>query len=75
MDGEIELAVEVVSPRSRDGDRIDKPARYARLGIGEFWRADRDEAGVVHVAVFRLDADRRVYVPTGTVPLDELEQR
>ncbi|GAA3519257.1 Uma2 family endonuclease [Actinocatenispora rupis] len=71
--GEIELAVEVVSPSSRDDDYIDKPALYARLGIAEFWRADRDGSGTVHVAQFRLDPDRRVYVPAGVVPLDELD--
>lgn len=71
--GEITLAVEVVSPSSKKNDYVDKPALYARLGIPEFWRADLDSAGDVHVAMYQLDTDERRYVPTGTVTLDELE--
>ena len=73
--GDITLAVEVVSPSSRDDDYLDKPALYARLGIDEFWRVDRapgQTAGVVEM--FRLDVDRRVYVPTRTTTVDDLER-
>src|SRR3954466_161747 len=72
---EIELAVEVVSPSSREADYVDKPTLYARLGIAEFWRADRDEKQVVQVSMFRLDRDRGVYTLTETAALDELERR
>lgn len=73
--GEIALAVEVVSPSSRDDDYIDKPTLYARLGIAEFWRADRtgDDQAIM-VQMFTLDTDRRAYVPAKTMSLDELEQ-
>lgn len=70
---EIELAVEVVSPSSRDDDYVDKPKLYAQLGIGEFWRVDRDTHGVVHVSRHRLDENTRSYVLSDDVPLDELE--
>lgn len=72
--GEITLAVEVVSPSSREDDYIDKPALYARLGIDEYWRVDRDNDGVAHVAKFRLGPDRRAYVLTGTTSLDAMER-
>lgn len=72
---EIELAVEVVSPSSRDNDYVDKPKLYAELGITEFWRADPDAKGVVHVSMYRLDTDTRTYVLTGAAALDDLEDQ
>lgn len=71
--GEIDLAVEVVSPSSERDDYVDKPDLYARLGIPEFWRIDRTEDGVVMVEMFTLDRDRHRYVAAKTVALDELE--
>ena len=73
--GEITLAVKVASPSSEDDDYFGKPELYALLGIGEFWRADRTDDGVIMVEMFALNRDDRVYVPTGTATLEELEQR
>ena len=70
---EIELAVEVVSPSSREDDYVDKPKLYARLGIAEFWRVDQDAHGAIHVSRHRLDADSRSYLLIDDVTLDELE--
>lgn len=73
--GEIALAIEVVSPSSRDDDYVDKPTLYARLGIGEFWRVDRTgDSNEPMIEMFTLDADRRVYVPSRTISLAELEK-
>ncbi|RZS41074.1 Uma2 family endonuclease [Herbihabitans rhizosphaerae] len=38
--GDIQLAVEVVSPRSRAKDRGTKPYMYAEAGIPHFWRIE-----------------------------------
>lgn len=70
---DIALAVEVVSPSSVDNDYHDKPELYARLGIPEFWRADRREDKTVVVDMFTLDDERRVYLPSRTATLAELE--
>lgn len=37
-----ELVVEVVSPSSRQYDRVRRMALYARSGVGEYWIADPD---------------------------------
>jgi Uma2 family endonuclease len=71
--GEIDLAVEVVSPSSVKDDYQEKPELYARLGIPEFWRVDRDADGVITVTMFALDREQRRYVPAKMVTLDELE--
>ncbi|AJT64967.1 Uma2 family endonuclease [Streptomyces chattanoogensis] len=64
---DVMLAGEVVSPESEARDRDTKPHKYANAGIPYFWRIEMggvDDHPVVHV--FELDAEARVYVPTGT---------
>ncbi|KPC66181.1 Uma2 family endonuclease [Streptomyces chattanoogensis] len=64
---DVMLACEVVSPESEARDRDTKPHKYANAGIPYFWRIEMggaDDHPVVHV--FELDAEARVYVPTGT---------
>lgn len=51
-----DLVVEVVSPESRDRDRIEKFAEYEAAGVPEYWLADR---AMRAFEVFSLGADRR----------------
>ncbi|MEJ3742409.1 Uma2 family endonuclease [Actinomycetes bacterium KLBMP 9797] len=71
-----DLVVEVVSPDSRQGDRIRKPAQYAKGGIHEFWRVEQAEDGEAIVYQYRLTrilgADP-IYAETRVVPLSVLE--
>jgi Uma2 family endonuclease len=45
----VHLAVEIVSPGSRQTDRVDKPSWYAEAGIPHFWRVEPAEGPAVHV--------------------------
>jgi Uma2 family endonuclease len=40
IEGAPDLAVEVLSPGTRDYDRTEKSARYAAAGVTEYWLAD-----------------------------------
>ena len=40
LDGPADLAVEIVSPESRQRDRVTKVEEYAHAGVGEFWLID-----------------------------------
>ena len=40
LDGPADLAVEIVSPESRQRDRVTKVEEYAQAGVGEFWLID-----------------------------------
>jgi hypothetical protein len=67
-------AVEVVSPGSRELDRVVKPGEYARAGVGNFWRVERD-AGAATVHMYALGSDERgepVYLGHRAVLLEEL---
>lgn len=61
---DVVLAIEVVSPSSRDHDRIRKPQLYAEAGIRHFWRVENEQR---HAAVFvyELDQAARKYALTG----------
>ncbi|MFI0941124.1 Uma2 family endonuclease [Streptomyces sp. NPDC021020] len=62
----VALAVEVVSPDSRERDRETKPFKYARARIPHYWRVEMsgpDNLPVVHTYV--LDVLTFGYVPTG----------
>lgn len=50
--GDVELAVEVVSPSSVSTDRVAKPAQYAAAGIRRYWRLELDP---LTLAVHALD--------------------
>jgi len=67
------LVVEVVSPGSESIDRDVKPREYARAGITQFWRVERDGPATVHL--YRLGLDERgepAYIGHRAILLDEL---
>ncbi len=47
FDGSPVLVVEVVSPSSRQTDRVKKMALYARSGVLEYWIADPEQRTLV----------------------------
>jgi Uma2 family endonuclease len=49
--GQVALAGEVVCCCSRNRDRLEKPARYADLGVPHFWRIETDP---LHVFAYDL---------------------
>ena len=60
------LAVEIVSPDSRERDREVKPRKYAAAGVPHFWRVEKDEdKGLPVVYVYELDPATRSYGLTG----------
>jgi len=68
--------VEIVSPDSRDRDRVDKPVTYARAGIPEYWiveQASDSFEAVVHEYRLTPTADGDVYTLVRTVNLSALE--
>ncbi|WBB94826.1 MULTISPECIES: Uma2 family endonuclease [unclassified Solwaraspora] len=48
---EVLLVVEVVSPATRRRDRFHRPAGYAAVGIGHYWRVEQDP---VRIYVYQL---------------------
>ena len=58
------LVVEVESPESRTRDRTVKPVKYARAGIGHYWRVEEENRRPV-VHVYELDEPTGTYVPIG----------
>ena len=59
------LAVEVVSPESRERDRGRKPLLYARAGIRNFWLVEQTADFYPIVYVHELDSLTGAYVTTG----------
>ncbi|MFE1167643.1 Uma2 family endonuclease [Nocardiopsis sp. NPDC058789] len=58
------IAIEIVSPESRERDRTTKPMKYAAAGIPHFWRIEPEETGPA-IHVYELDGGRDPrYVPT-----------
>ena len=62
--------MEIASRRTGEIDVEDKPARYAALGIPEYWRFD--ETGQFHGT--RLAGDRLVDGRYEPVPIQEIEE-
>ncbi|MDH6145370.1 Uma2 family endonuclease [Kitasatospora sp. GP30] len=62
--GDVLLAVEVVSPESKERDRVIKPRKYAAAGIRYFWRVESDEGRPV-VYTYELDPATNSYATTG----------
>ncbi len=60
------VAIEVVSPGSRQNDLVDKLAEYQTAGIAQYWTVEH--TGTQPVTMHRLGDDRR-YVTRGPVPL------
>ena len=58
--GAPDLAVEIISPSSRQYDSFEKRINYARAGVQEYWLVDPIERGV---AIYTLEQDQFVRVP------------
>jgi Uma2 family endonuclease len=48
---QVAIAVEIVSPRTRRRDRLEKPAEYAAAGVSHFWRIEQNP---LHVFAYDL---------------------
>jgi Uma2 family endonuclease len=74
---DVACVVEVVSPESRDRDRSEKPSRYARAGIPEYWIVEQDDSSyeaVVEQHRLTPTPDGHTYTLIRRVTLSELEQ-
>jgi len=61
---DVVLAIEVVSPESRERDRKRKPLLYAEAGIQHFWLVEQEKGKPV-LHTYELDELTKSYVPTG----------
>ncbi|MFD5701837.1 Uma2 family endonuclease [Streptomyces lasiicapitis] len=64
LPADVLLAIEVVSPDSRQRDRDTKPRKYAAAGIRHFWRVE-ENGGLPVVYVYELDPATKSYATTG----------
>lgn len=71
---DFQILIEVVTKATEAQARILKPIHYARAGIPEYWRVERDPEDIDDALIHRheLSADG-AYVETGVVRLSELE--
>lgn len=72
----VACVVEIVSPESRDRDRTEKPLKYARAGIPEYWIVERDPGShemVVHQYRLTPTAAGDQYTLIRTLALETLE--
>lgn len=60
VQGAPDLAVEVISPSSRQYDAFEKRINYARAGVKEYWLVDPIERSV---AIYTLEEDQFVRAP------------
>lgn len=65
----VALVVEVVSPRSRQDDRVRKPALFADLLIPFYWRVELGRDHEITVHDYWLHHSRREYVEAPQVPV------
>ncbi len=63
------LVVEVVSPGSRQDDRVRKPALYAAAGIKNYWRVERGADGIPEVHEFWLHSETGQYMSASDRPV------
>jgi Uma2 family endonuclease len=68
LDGLI-LAVEVISPSSRQNDTVDKLAEYQRAGIERYWVIEQDGPQVVTMYRLHHAGGERRYVGAAPKPL------
>ncbi len=68
IDGPADVVVEVISPESRDRDRIEKFREYAKAGIPEYWLIDPElktaEFYTLHAGAYEpagIDAEGRFW--------------
>jgi Uma2 family endonuclease len=58
--GAPDIAIEIISPSSRQYDSFEKRINYARAGVQEYWLVDPIERSV---AIYTLEQDQFVRVP------------
>jgi Uma2 family endonuclease len=63
------LVVEVVSPGSRQDDRVRKPALFAAAGVPHFWRVERERDDTLAVHEFWLHHKTRSYIESPRHPV------
>ncbi|GAA0493446.1 Uma2 family endonuclease [Streptomyces olivaceiscleroticus] len=63
------LAVEVVSPGSRQADRVRKPAMYAAAGVPYYWRVERGKDNLPEIHEYWLHTERGEYIPAPEHPV------
>ncbi|MBC2877339.1 Uma2 family endonuclease [Streptomyces sp. TYQ1024] len=63
------LMIEVVSPGTRQDDRVRKPALYASAGVKNYWRVERVEDGLPEVHEFWLHKETGQYVSAPDRPV------
>ncbi|MEU4685300.1 Uma2 family endonuclease [Streptomyces xinghaiensis] len=64
----VALVVEVVSPLSRQEDRVRKPAMFAEAKVPYYWRVERGDDGLPVVHELWLHHDLGMYVPAPAHP-------
>ncbi|WP_405562256.1 Uma2 family endonuclease [Streptomyces sp. NBC_01180] len=65
----VALAVEVVSPGSRQDDRVRKPALFAESKIPYYWRAELGKDDGLSIHEYWLHHERHEYIPAVTHPV------
>ncbi|MBW1597436.1 Uma2 family endonuclease [Streptomyces sp. JJ38] len=65
----VALVVEVVSPGSRQEDRVRKPAMFAAAGVPYYWRVERGTDDLPEVHTYWLHRDLGAYVPAPEHPV------
>ncbi|MBC2901925.1 Uma2 family endonuclease [Streptomyces cupreus] len=65
------LVVEVVSPGSRQDDRVRKPALFAATKVPCYWRVELDHDRKLTVHEYWLNADTRSYIPAPMHPVHQ----
>ncbi|MCM1973989.1 MULTISPECIES: Uma2 family endonuclease [unclassified Streptomyces] len=65
----VALVVEVVSPGSRQDDRVRKPALFAASKVACYWRAELERDRTLAVHEYWLNADTQSYIPAPMHPV------
>ncbi|MER5795347.1 Uma2 family endonuclease [Streptomyces sp. NPDC001980] len=65
------LVIEVVSPCSRQHDRVRKPALFATAKVPCYWRVELDRDNKLTVHEHWLNADTRSYIPAPLHPVHQ----
>jgi len=65
----VALVVEVVSPGSRQDDRVRKPALFAANKVPYYWRVELDRDQKIGVHEYWLNADTLAYFPAPSHPV------
>ncbi|MCC9740062.1 Uma2 family endonuclease [Streptomyces sp. MNU89] len=66
--GKVALVVEIVTPGSRQEDRVRKPAMFAEAKVPYYWRVERGDDGLPVVHELWLHHDLGMYVPAPAHP-------